>query len=214
VTRVFGSYAGKATDQILPPGLPGYEDFDAYPLDKPDFAKAKRLAGNQSRQAVMYTSTSTTGTLSAQVVQANLKQIGIDVQIKQFPRGVQIVKLGTKGEPFDLDIEGWGADYADPFDFINVLLDGNSIHANNNNNFAYFNDPGFNRKMEAAARLSGDARYGAYAKLDQEITTQAAPWASFRVGTQRDFFSAKMGCQMWQPIYQMDLGQLCVRASK
>ncbi len=36
---------------------------------------------------------------------------------------------------------GWFADYADPYDFIDILLNGNNIHEANNNNLAYFNDP-------------------------------------------------------------------------
>ena len=30
----------------------------------------------------------------------------------------------SSGEPFDVTVEGWGADYADPYNFLNVLLDG------------------------------------------------------------------------------------------
>ena len=65
----------------------------------------------------------------------------------------------TRGADFDFTTEGWVADYADPFDFINVLLSGDSLHASNNNNIAYFNDPKYNKAMLAASRLVGNARY-------------------------------------------------------
>ena len=68
---------------------------------------------------------------------------------------MQIEKEGTRGEPFDIADESWSADYADPYDFINVLLDGGNIQASNNNNFSYFNDPKFNKQMTQAALLSG-----------------------------------------------------------
>ncbi len=58
-----------------------------------------------------------------------------------------------------LTSEGWIADYADPYDFINVLLSGDSLHASNNNNVAYFNDPTYNKQMRSAALLSGAKRY-------------------------------------------------------
>ena len=58
----------------------------------------------------------------AQIVQFNLKQIGLNVNSHLFARAVQIDKEGTRGEPFDITSEGWIADYADPYDFINVLL--------------------------------------------------------------------------------------------
>ena len=51
--------------------------------------------------------------------------------------------------------KAWIADYADPYDFINVLLSGDNLHASNNNNVAYFNDPTYNKQMRAASLLSG-----------------------------------------------------------
>ncbi len=95
-------------------------------------------------------------------MQFDLKQIGLDVEVKQFARAVQFEKEGTRGEPFDMTLEGWSADYPDPFDFINVLLSGDSIHASNNNNVAYFNDADVQQADEgrraAVRRRSGSAR--------------------------------------------------------
>ena len=47
----------------------------------------------------------------------------------------------------------------------------------NNINTAYFNVPAYNRKMDAAARLAGDARYRAYL-LEQSITMLRPPHAN------------------------------------
>ena len=52
---------------------------------------------------------------------------------------------------------GWCADYFDPFDYINVNLDGRSIQDANNVNFAYLNSPKLNGLMDKAAALSGNA---------------------------------------------------------
>jgi ABC-type transport system substrate-binding protein len=41
-----------------------------------------------------------------QVIQANLKAIGIDVEVKAFPLGVMFARLGTKSEPFDMATVG------------------------------------------------------------------------------------------------------------
>ncbi len=91
----------------------------------------------------------------AQIVQFNLSQIGLTVNTHLFARAVQIDKEGTRGEPFDMTTEGWIADYADPYDFINVLLSGANLHDSNNNNVAYFNDPTYNKAMTAASLMSG-----------------------------------------------------------
>jgi len=211
VLRQYGAYAGKVTDQIIPPGVSGYQAVNAYPLRGPNVAKAKSLAGSTNAQMTLYTSTRPTATAVAQVLQQNLSQIGLTVNVQAFARPTQIQKEGTKGEPFDATWEGWVADYADPFDFINVLLSGDNIHDNNNNNVAYFNEPKVNKAMTAAGLLFGDKRAAAYANLDKMITTQYAPWASAFNQTERDFFSARMGGVLFHPIYTIDLGALYIR---
>jgi peptide/nickel transport system substrate-binding protein len=208
-----GAYAGRTTDQYLPPGLAAYKDEQIYPLEAPDLAKAKELAGSKPRgTAILYTCNVSPCPEQAQIVQQNLKQIGIDVEIRQFTRATEITKTGTKGEPFDIDGgAGWLADYADPFDFINVLLDGTNIQKANNVNISYFDDPTFNKRMREASLLTGTKRDEAYGQLDVDLARNAAPLAAWDNDNQRDFFSARVGCQIYQPIYGMDLNALCMR---
>lgn len=206
-----GKFAGEPTDQYLPFSLAAYEDADIYPLDGPDVAKAKELMGGKTGKAVMYTCNTAPCPERAQIVQSNLKAIGIDVEIKQFPRNVQFAKEGNRGEPFDIADEGWIADYPDPYDFINKLLDGRAIQKTNNVNFSYFNDPEWNQRMDEAQAKTGDARNAAFAKLDQDIVRDASPLAAWMVANNLDFFSARVGCQLFQPVYFMDLASLCIR---
>jgi peptide/nickel transport system substrate-binding protein len=210
-----GKYAGTPTDQMLPPGLAGYKDDQIYPLDAPDVAKAKDLltqAGVTTPfDAVIYTSDSPPGPEQAQVVQENLKAIGINVKIKQFDRNIQFQKEGTKGEPFDIANEGWFADYADPYDFINILLDGSNIQETGNVNFAYFTDAEWQQKMQDAALLSGDERYSAYGQLDVDISKGPAPWASRSNANQIDFFSSRVGGLAFQPVYGMDYNLMFIK---
>ena len=44
-----------------------------------------------------------------------------------------------------------------------------------------------------------------------DLVRNAAPWAAFANHLSRDFFSARMGCQVFQPFYGMDLAALCIR---
>ena len=88
----------------------------------------------------------------AQVFKYNLSQIGCNVNVKLF-QGFQIyIAAGTKGEPFDAVFAGWFADYADPYDFIDILLNGENIHESNNNNLAYFNNAGVEQADEGRQR--------------------------------------------------------------
>jgi peptide/nickel transport system substrate-binding protein len=199
IVRQHGFLGGGRTDQILPPGMPGFRDGKVYPLvgvNNASLTRARALSRGATRsgKAVFYAFNTAPGPAIAQVVQFNLKQIGIDVEIKQFDRVVQHEKVGTRGEPFDISHSGWGADYPDPYNFINVLLDGRRIQATNNVNESYFNTPAYNRKMESASRLSGAARLRTYGNLDIDIMKNQAPLAPYINTNGRIFVSQSTGC--------------------
>jgi hypothetical protein len=42
----------------------------------------------------------------AQVIRRNLKPLGIDVQVKEFPIGDFFTRMFRPGEPFDLAVSG------------------------------------------------------------------------------------------------------------
>ena len=127
-----------------------------------------------------------------------------------FPTAVQLSKMGTKGEAFDIGSHAWVADYADPYDFVNVLLDGGNIRDSGNVNFAYFDDPKFTEKMNEAAALSGPQRYTAYGKLDVDIMRDASPWVVRANMNNRLFVSEHVGCFTYNPIYEVDLAAVCI----
>ena len=194
----------RPTDQYLPPGVPGFTDVGIYPLT-PDIATAKRLAGGKRRSAVLYACNVPPCDQLAQIVKANLAAISIDVQIKTFSLSAVFDRLNNKGEPYDMALMGWIADYPDPSQFLNILLLSGV--------FPTLDDPTYKRKLLAAAQLSGPPRYLAYGKLDASIARNVAPWVGFGNPLSHDFFSARMGCQVFQPLYGMDLAALCIRKS-
>jgi len=211
--RQGGAYAGRPTDQILPPGMIGFKDVNIFPLQGPELAKAKALAGSATgRKAVLYTANRQTETLRAQILIANFKNIGIDVVPQQFQRTVQATKAGIKGEPFDMDVEGWSADYPDPFTFFNILLDGTTIREEHNQNVSYFDDPAFNKRMHQLAGISGPARAAGYQKLDAQLSGGVVPWIPTHTGTDREFYSSRIGGQLFQNAFgQHILNRLYIR---
>ena len=194
-----GFLAGKRSDQILPPGMAGYSDFNLYPLSVTgaSVAKSKALASGNTRdgKAVIWASNRGASPLRAQIVQFNLKNLGIDSEIKLFPRAVQFGTAKIRAQAtYDVTLEGWGADYSDPYDFINILLDGSQIDSNGNNNYAYYNSPKFNKQMQDAALIGGAARGAAYKKLDFDMMSQDPPWAPTHLSNDRVLLGPKTGC--------------------
>ena len=192
--------------------MAGFRDADLYPLDGPRVAAARALMAGRTATAVLYTSTRPSATLQAQIIQTDLAAIGITVDVHQFPRAEQIQREGTLGEPFDMTTEGWIADYPDADDFL-ALLDGRSIMPFNNNDVSDFNDPGFNAARTAANDLTGTARASALGSLDVDTMRDDAPWAPIFNLNQRDLFARRIGCQVYVPAYQVDLGALCDRGA-
>jgi ABC-type transport system substrate-binding protein len=212
--RARGFLAGKRTDQVLPPNMPGYTPCNCYPKRGADPAAAKKLSGGKTGTIVFYGSTSPVATIQMQVAKFDLAQIGINADIHQFPFAVRIQKEGHKGEPFDLDLQAWGSDYADPVDFLDILLNGNNIAPENNNNNAYFNVAEVNKKFELAASLLPPNRYKVYGALDVYIMKKYAPLAPFLNRNERDLISSRIDpkCYKFQPIFGVaSLNALCLK---
>jgi ABC-type oligopeptide transport system substrate-binding subunit len=207
--KLRGAFAGSPSDQLLPKNLRGYINANLFP-SRPNFKKGKSLMKGKKYNATMYTSNSPIGLNQGALVQADFKQIGINVDVKAFKTSVMYTKAGTRGEPFDIANVGWIADYPDPYDFVNVLLSGDSIHASNNNNYSYWKNAKYTRQMNAAARLFGAKRYSTYGNLDVSIMKAQAPIAPWDNDNDRDFISAGTGCYVFHPVYGLaDLAVLC-----
>ncbi len=68
-------------------------------------------------------------------------------------------------------------------------------------------------QLKAAAELSGAMRYRAYSQLALELERDGAPAAAIATNASREFFWARTGCQVYQPLYGMDIAALCLRRS-
>jgi ABC-type transport system substrate-binding protein len=208
-----GANAATPTDQHLPFLVPGFQDEDIYPM-QPDLAKARQLAGCDPdcppRQGVFYCSNAAPAPQICAIVQANLREIGLEMEIKLFPRAMQFTLTGRRGEPFDMTFEGWHMDYLDPYGVL-FAVDGATIRPANNTNFAYFNDPEYNQRIAEANQLHGAAREAAFGQLDVDIARNAAPWAAYGIPNDRFYFSDRVGCQIYSPHYTINLAALCLR---
>jgi ABC-type transport system substrate-binding protein len=100
--------AGELTDDYIPPSSAGAGDFHLYPLNGPDVRRAKWIAGRVRATAILYAASSPPWPQEAQIIRRNLKPLGIDVQVKEFPVGDFFTRIGRRGEPFDLAVSGWG----------------------------------------------------------------------------------------------------------
>jgi peptide/nickel transport system substrate-binding protein len=212
----YGAFSGQPTDQFLPPGFPGFRNANLYPLSRPNLAKAQALARGNTRsgKAIYFHVRTNPQPLVMEINRADLARIGIQITPKSF-QGFDIYDaMGKKGSEHDIGIGGWCQDYPDPYDFINVLMYGPAIQPEHNNNYAYFNNPTYNRKMERAAKLIGASRLKAYGDLGIDIDKNQAPYATWRSPNTREFFSKRVDPKtiVYQGIYQAtDFGTLALK---
>ncbi|MBA2360258.1 MAG: winged helix-turn-helix domain-containing protein, partial [Actinobacteria bacterium] len=194
------------TDQYLSPAVPGFRDVEIYPLDGPDLAAARRLAGGRRGTAVLYTCDSSPCPEQAEILRRNLRAIGISLEVRQFPLALLHEKLSAPDAAFDIGRFAWIPDYPDPANVLGTLFRGGSSWYPGG-----FADPRWNLRLDAAEGLRGVGRYRTYGRLDAELASDAAPAAAVSYQVRYDFFSNRVGCQLPHPVYGMDLAALCLR---
>ena len=203
-----GPYAGQPWTHLFNPGVPGWRNVSIY---KQNLTKARSLARGHMKDGkitVYYRSSGTTNPAQAQIVKQDLVNLGFssgNINMKPFSGGDIYDAMGKRGTDADMGVSmGWCSDYPDPYDWINILLYGPSIQAENNVNYSYFNSSKWNARMANAAKLVGPKRLKVYGQLDLDIMNKAAPMAIERTYNNRYFFSNHVNPKglVYQGIYQ------------
>jgi peptide/nickel transport system substrate-binding protein len=208
-----GYLGGKATDQILPPGME--RDENIYPLGgvtERRLTKARAFLAKakfKPKSLVLYAPNFDPFPAQARIFQFNLKRLGINVQIELFPADAFVAKIATRGQPYDVALYSAEVDYADP-DVYFAGLNGTLIKKTGNYlNVAYFNRPRYNRAITRIDRLSGSPRRKAFAALDDRMMRNDPPYAPFMNETRRDFISKSLGCYVFNPVFFFDVAAAC-----
>jgi YVTN family beta-propeller protein len=192
-------------DHYLPPGMPGYRNTRVYPA-RPDLAEARHLAGPGNHGPVsVYATTDDRSKEKAQIVADALRAIGLSPEIRTVPISNYYTVLGGQ----NWDVGANGGNYPNDLDPAGQLVYFDSrvqgeIHP--------FRSPAVNRRLDAASKLIGQARYTAYGRLDLDLARTYAPDVAYGVPTFGELFSQRVRCQIWQPyLGWTDLAALCIK---
>jgi oligopeptide transport system substrate-binding protein len=211
MVRQHGALGGARTDQILPIDFPGFRNWNLYSLRGANTTRARQLAQGHTRGGNVRFAFPNNGwgPSVAAVVDSNLREIGLNVTPVPLDRLVQTTRAGNRNtNDYDLLLNGWGEDYPDPYDFINILLQGTSIQPDNNVNLSYFNEPRWNRRMEQAASLFGTQRLRTYAILDRDLMRGPAPVAPYIKTSARILVSSRVRNYIFHKVYGTDFAAL------
>ncbi|HPX37523.1 MAG TPA: ABC transporter substrate-binding protein [Mycobacterium sp.] len=180
LNRVFGGRL-HATQQILPPGMPGYDEYKLYP--GPDMDKAKALlaeANPADKDITVWTDDEPDRKRIGQYYQDLLKELGFNAQLKVISGDTYFQTIGNLSTPdLDTGFADWFQDFPHPDDFFRPLLNGANILPTNNNNYSQAKIEANDAKQdELVQQQLTDEVKKQYAELDKAYMEQAV-WAPY-----------------------------------
>lgn len=209
LVRELGPRAAVPADQYLQPHQLAFRDARVYP-STPNVRRAKGLAAGNRRggKVVFYTRDEPLGHAYGAIVRANLARIGLDVEVKAFPR-VQLFELMAKpGEPWDIAWINWLGVSPGGLS-LHAFFDGRTLDDPENFNRSYFDSPRVNRRLDEVSQLTGRAFYRAYGELDIELARDYAPAAALAYLNELTLVSPRTGCVVNNPF--IVLAVVCLR---
>jgi peptide/nickel transport system substrate-binding protein len=180
LNRVFGGRM-HPSQNILPPGMPGYEELKLYP--GPDMAKAKALlaeANPSDKNITVWTDDEPDRKRIGEYYHDLLTQLGFNATLKVIAGDVYFTTIGNMSTPdLDTGFGDWFQDFPHPDDFFRPLLNGKSVLPTNGNNFSHVAIPELDAKMDQllTQQLTDDVKKQ-YAALDKAYMEQAV-WAPY-----------------------------------
>jgi peptide/nickel transport system substrate-binding protein len=194
LNRVFGGRL-HPTQQILPPGMPGYQEYKLYP--GPDMTKAKALiaeANPTDKDITVWTDDEPDRKRIGEYYHDVLTQLGFNATLKVIAGDVYFTTIGNQSTPdLDTGFADWFQDFPHPDDFFRPLLNGASILPTNGNNYSKVAIPANDAKQnELVQQLIGDGGVEEqYAALDKAYMEQAV-WAPYGNEQYTTFLSERM----------------------
>jgi peptide/nickel transport system substrate-binding protein len=205
--RIFAGTV-KATQQVLPPQMPGYRKFVLYPRD---LGKAKRLvaqADPADRKVTVWTIGISSSREAGEYLEDVLDRLGFEAKLKTVSGSTYFTLIGNSSTPeLDIGLGNWLLDYPHPNDYFQPQFASESILPIGNTNWAHFSDPQIDAKIrELSLQQLGPKQEREYAELDREVMEQA-PWAPFGTLTLGTFVSDEIDLDkvIVSPIFGQDL---------
>jgi peptide/nickel transport system substrate-binding protein len=208
-TLVWGGL-GQPTQNVLPPTYPSYHKLTLY---SHNVAKARSMitaAGAKGANVTVWTREVSDALTAAQYYTSVLNSIGLNAKLTTLPRATYYTTIGKRDTKAQTGWARWLEDYPHPLDWFDVLLNGNRIVDQDNNNYAYYSNKKVNSQIESLkkAPVLTPAVNTRWAAVEKTIM-QDAPWAPWSNRVFPEYFTKKMGCIHTQLLYGIDWTRLC-----
>jgi peptide/nickel transport system substrate-binding protein len=181
-----GATGGDIATNLMPPVIPGAEQFDLYPsagntgdLDKARDELNQCGQPNGFTTGISYRAERPKERATAEALQQSLARVGINLEIKPYPL-VDYLKLYAgkpdfaKANNLGLMVYGWGADWPDGFGFLSQIVDSRVIRATGGNSNLSVRDPEVDALVDKAVTTTDQAaREKAWVDVDRKVMEDA-----------------------------------------
>jgi oligopeptide transport system substrate-binding protein len=191
---------GEALNQIYPNGMPGYQaDAQFYTYDP---AKAKQMLADagfpNGFKVTFVTHNVDPFPKLAQAVQADLKAVGINAELKQMDRATYWDYISLKKSHAAIGLSDWYQDFPDPSDWIGPLftqpIDGGA-------NSSFYENPEVNTLYaDSASELDPAKRIDMFVQM-QQIVMDDAPTAPLYQPTWNGMYGKTTGGYYINPVW-------------
>ncbi|WP_330173488.1 ABC transporter substrate-binding protein [Streptomyces sp. NBC_01498] len=182
-----GDTKGDVASTLLPPTVNGYQKFDLYQTEgnKGDVTKAKAALADCGQPNGFTTNLTARSDRPDEVqmataIQASLKKVGINAEIKQYPSGKYFSNFAgvpsyVHEHKLGMMMMAWGADWPTGFGFLDQIVNGSAIKPSGGNNLMELNDPGVNKALQdGIAETDAAARTKAWGEVDKLVMENAS----------------------------------------
>ena len=187
-TAMGGAFAGgDIASTVLPPAIPGYQQFDLYPAgqdNKGDVNKAKEALAacgqpNGFSTNISYRAERPKEKAVAESLQQSLDRVGIKLTLKAFPQGDYFSQFA--GNPpyvvqnnLGLVVNGWGADWNDGFGFLSQIVDSRVIRETGGSSNTSVRIPEVDQMLDTAlAETDATKREALWGQIDKRVMEEA-----------------------------------------
>ncbi len=180
--------------QALPAGFAGY-DARLPGVQTRDLVRAReemRLAGHPDglrAPVTLWIGEGPTGKIYGELAQANLAEIGIQIELKPVAYPVYLRETGRR-HTAQMVYGGWTQDFPDPATFFDPLFHSRSATSTDATNRSFYRNSTLDALLDRARSERDRARRVAMYREANELVTRDAPWA---------FAFSSSRLEAWQP---------------
>lgn len=165
---------GVVAHGFLPPNIPGYDGaLPGYPFNPQRARRLLSAAGYpHGFTTTLWVRSDDTALHLAQSIQQDLADVGVHAGIKAIAWGPFLEAVRTPGLVPSF-LLGWQADFPDPSNFLEVLLDSKNIGSNNDTDY---DNPKVDALLAEAARTIERAQRFRLLHMAERVAFADAPW--------------------------------------